>query len=321
MSDAAPLLSVVVVVGALRERASACLRSILTQDIADRIEIVLIDCASETLPPVAGSEHPAVTHLKAPPETSFARARATGVRLSRAPVVAFLEEHCRVHPGWASALVRAHRGPWAAVGAEVHNGNPGVGSSDIIGLLSYGLFYPPLRRGEATLVAGHNSSYKREVLLRYDGDLEELLATDLVLLAKLRADGFRFVTEPDAKLDHLNETRLASIARGYFLFNRCYGHNRARQLRWSPARRAAYVVLTPVIPLYFMTHFAHFLARRHPAFLVRFVLNAPIVYAVQLCAAAGQAVGLLLGAGEAERRFTTYELTEAREASMEAGTP
>jgi glycosyltransferase involved in cell wall biosynthesis len=319
MGDAAPLLSVIVVVGALRERASACLRSILTQDVADRIEVLLVDCAPAGLPVVAGSRHPAVTHIKAPPETTFARARATGVRLARAPVVAFLEEHCRVHAGWASALIRAHRGPWVTVGAEVHNGNPGVGRSDIIGLLSYGLFYPPLRRGDATIVAGHNSSYKREVLLRYDGELEQLLATDMVLLARLQADGFRFATEPDAKLDHVNETRFASIARGYFLFNRCYGHNRASQFRWSVARRAAYVLLTPVIPLYFMAHFSLFLARHRRAFLGVFLRNAALVYAAQLFAAAGQAVGLLLGLGDAERRFTAYELTEAREISTTPG--
>lgn len=321
MSDAVPLLSVIVVVGALRERARDCLRSILAQDIADRIEVLLVDCAPEDLPPVPGSEHTAVRHLRMPRETSFARARAAGVRLAHAPVVAFLEEHCRVYPGWAGALVEAHRGPWAAVGGEVHNGNPGVGRSDLIGLLSYGLFYPPLPRGEAPLVAGHNSSYKREVLLRYDRELEELLGTDMVLLARLHADGFRFATEPDAKLAHLNETRFASIARGYFLFNRCYGHNRAGKLGWSRARRAAYAVLTPVIPLYFMAHFSLFLARERRAFLGVFVRNAALVYAAELCAAAGQAVGLLLGPGDAERRFTAYELTETREISTTAGAP
>lgn len=312
MSGAPPVLSVIVVVGALRERAAACLRSILAQDPVDRLEVLLVDGAPEGLPPVPGSDHPCVRHIGVPRETTFGRARAAAVRQARAPVVSFLEEHCSVRPGWAGAVIAAHREPWAAVSGEVHNGNPGIGRSDIIGLLSYGLFYPPLARGEANLVAGHNSSFRREALLRYDGDLDVLLGTDMVLLARLRADGFRFATEPDAKLDHLNETNFATIARGYFLFNRCYGHARAHHMRWSPARRLAYVVLTPVIPLYFMAHFSRFLARHRRSFLGLFMRNAALVYVVQLCAAAGQAVGLVFGPGDAERRFTAYELNEPR---------
>jgi glycosyltransferase involved in cell wall biosynthesis len=313
MGRAAPLLSVVVVIGALRERAAACLRSILTQDVAEHIEVLLMECGAG-FPSVTGSDHPSVRRIGMPGGTTFAAARAAGVRLAGAPVVAFLEEHCRVHPGWARALLEAHGAGRSAVGPEVHNGNPGVGRSDIIGLLSYGLFYPPLPRGEATLVAGHNSSYARAALLRYGSDLEALLGTDMVLLARLRADGHRLATEPDAKIDHLNETRFASIARGYFLFNRCYGHARARHLRWSALRRVVYVALTPLIPLYFMAHFSLFLARSRRAFLGTFVRNVGFVYAAQLCAAAGQAIGLVLGPGDAERRFTEYELTEARPA-------
>ncbi len=309
------------VVGPLRGRAAVCLRSILDQALIGRIEILLVDCCPGDEPRIPGSDHPSVRRVRMDAATTFAAARAAAVRLARAPVVAFLEEHCRVRAGWADALVAAHGAGWAAVGPEVHNGNAGVGRSDIIGLLSYGLFYPPLPRGETTLVAGHNASYSREVLLRYGHELEDLLGADLVLLARLRADGFRLATEPDAKIDHLNETRFATIARGYFLFNRCYGHARARHLRWSALRRAVYIASTPLIPLYFMTHFSRFLARRHPKLLGTFVRNAGFVYAVQLCAAAGQAVGLAFGAGDAERRFSAYELSEPRPVSQERADP
>jgi hypothetical protein len=309
---------VIVVVGPLRRRAAACLHSVLAQDAVSRIEVLLVDCAPGDPLPVTGSDHGAVRQVKLSPDTAFGCARAAAVRLARAPVVAFLEEHCRVRPGWAQAVIEAHREPWAAVGGEMHNGNPGVGRSDIIGLLSYGLFYAPLARGEADLVAGHNSSYRLEVLLRYDWDLDVLLGTDMVLLAKLRTDGFRFASEPTAKIDHLNETTFAAIARGYFLFNRCYGHTRAHYLRWPVVRRLAYVALTPVIPLYFMAHFSRLLARQQRALLAFFLRNAALVYAVQLCAATGQAVGLLFGPGEAERRFTAYELTESRPEGMPA---
>ena len=46
--------------------------------------------------------------------------------------------------------------------------------------------------------------------------------------------------------------------------------------------------------------------------------NAPFVYAVQLRAARGQALGFLFGMGNAEARFTAYELSEPREAPRSA---
>jgi hypothetical protein len=83
-------LSVVLVVGDLRIRAEECLRTILRQESADSIEVLLFDVAKPTAKAVAGSDHPSVRVISLPPETAFATARAEGVRRARAPYVAFL---------------------------------------------------------------------------------------------------------------------------------------------------------------------------------------------------------------------------------------
>ncbi len=275
------------------------------------MEVLLVDLAPDA-GAIAGSEHPAVRLVPLPPKTTFAAARAYAVRLARGEIVAFVEEHARVRPGWARAVIAAHRGPWAGVAGEIYNANPGVGRSDVTALLSYGHFRAPLRAHEAEFLSGHNSSYKRAVLLSYGDRLNRLLDADLVLMRRMRLDKHRLWIEPAAAIEHLNETTLASATRGYRLYTRCYAALRAEEFGWTLARRLVYVALTPVIPLYFIAHFGRFLARRHRDQFGPFVRNLGFVYLAELAAAVGQATGLLLGTGDAAECFTDYELTEPR---------
>ena len=307
-----PSLTVVIVVGPQRERSALALASVLSQSIASHLEVVLVECADVATAPLQGSDHPAVRVHRLPDGGHFGNARAIATAVARAPVVAFLEEHTRALPGWAEALVHAHRGPWAGVGYEVHNGNPGSGRSDINALMSYGLFSPPLARGESRLLSGHNCSYKRDVLLSFGERLADLLLVDNVLQKVLVATGHRLFLEPDAKIAHRNEVSASSTARGYVAFHRAFGAARAREGNWSLLRRATYVLLAPAIPLYFIAHFGRTLLRRRSPHLGLFLRNLPYVYFVQLVAALGQAAGLLFGQGDSPHRFSVFEISEPR---------
>lgn len=297
----------ILIAGRLRERVTGALDSLLAQDCIGDIEILLIDLEGDGV-----REHPSVRVIRMPASTTYSAARLRGIREAQAPVVAFLEEHCRVRPGWAAALLRAHEGPYAAAGAEVHNGNPQSRLSRIIALMNYNLFLPPAARSEMRLLPGHNSSFKRDVLLSYGDELETLLRVEVCLYQRLHADGHRMLLEPDAQFEHINETRLGSIARGYFLWHRCYGPIRARLFRWSRARRLLYIVATPAIPIYYLLRLTLVFARTRPALLAPLWLAAPQIYFAQFASALGQAFGLLFGMGDAEMRFTSYELNEPR---------
>lgn len=302
-----PRLTVILIAGRLRERAAGALDSLLAQDCIDDMEILLVDLEGDGL-----REHPRVRVIRMPRDTTYAAARLRAIRQANAPVIAFLEEHCRVRAGWAAALLRAHEGPYAAVGAEVHNGNPESRLSRIIALMNYNPFLPPAARREMPFLPGHNSSFKRDVLLSYGDELETLFRVEVCLYQRLHRDGQRMLLEPDAKFEHINETRLGSIARGYFLWHRCYGPIRARMFRWSLARRLLYVVATPAIPIYYLLRLTLVLARTRPSLILPVWLASPQIYFAQLASAAGQAVGLMFGMSDAEVRFTSYELNEPR---------
>ena len=333
----APDLSIVLVVGRRRNRAARALASLLAQLPDASLEVLLLDCAPPgAAPPLPGSDHPAVRQVPLPPATLFGAAKAAGVRLAVAPVVAFLEEHCEVAPGWAAALLAAHRGPWAGVGAEVHetidaerlrpaaSGRgpglrqpPAVGrptsASRIVALMNYHPWLPPARRAEHDMLPGNNASFKRDLLLAYGDRLEGLLRAEIVLHTRLRRDGHRLLLEPDAKFAHLDDTRFASVCRSFYLFHRCYGPSRAREFGWTAARRLLYIAATPAIPLYFLVRLLLVLARRRPRLLGAALAASPWMLGTQLAGATGQAAGLLFGIGDAEARFTDYELNQARD--------
>jgi hypothetical protein len=232
------------------------------------------------------------------------------VEAAQAPVVAFLEEHVWTLPGWGEALLEAHRGPWAGIGPQVELGNPGIAQCDTTFALTYALFAPPQTEGEAAWIAGHNSSYRRAVLLAFGDQLEDLLKLDNLLMARLRADGHRLAAMPQAQVAHLNEAEVRSLARAYFHYHRMFGEARARTFHWSWWRRLAYIVLTPVMPFYFLVRYSRLLWRRDSPWWRQVVRRLGSTLSVQGAGAVGQALGLLFGPGDSEVFFSRHE-TEA----------
>lgn len=306
-----PDYSVVLVVGTQRARAGLALESLLAQEGIERTEVLLFDRA-EGSPDLPGTDHPSVRLHRLPPTAVFSAARTTAVHLARAPFVGFLEEHCRAKPGWIMSLLRAHQGPWSAVGSEVHHGNGTFSISRLIGIMNYYPWLAPTTSGEHEMLPGHNSSFRREVLLSYGDDLERLLRADVSLFQQLVADGHRLFLESDAKFEHINETSLRSIVKGYFFWHRGYGVERARVHNWSSARRALYVAATPLIPFYFVAKLVMQLNKVRPDLVAEALIGTPKILVAQLASASGQALGLVFGPGDTEARFTDYELNEPR---------
>jgi hypothetical protein len=283
------------------------------------MEVLLIDCAAAAPMPLAGSDEARVRVLRLPAGTPFSAAKAAGIRAARGGIVAFLEEHCRVAPGWAAALVAAHRGPWAAVGAEVHNGNPGSWVSRVVAVMNYHPWLAPAVRGEHSMLPGHNASFRRELLLAYGDELPRMLRAEIALHSRLRRDGHRLGLEPAARFAHINESDVGSMVRGYFLFHRCYGPTRAEALGWTAPRRGLYALAASLVPIYFVARLLAVLTRRRPGLLSVALAGLPWILVAQAASAAGQAAGLLFGVGDAEARFTDFELNADRDPGRPTG--
>jgi len=127
--------------------------------------------------------------------------------------------------------------------------------------------------------AGHNSSYKRDILLRYDSRLDDMMEAESVLHWDLRRDGYRLYLEPAAKTSHLNFTLLSSWVQALFQSGRKFAAFRATNEQWSRTRRLLFSAASPLIPLVRFRRIAAELQRPgRPAYLLLRV--APILLLV-----------------------------------------
>jgi hypothetical protein len=303
---------VILQAGTRRDRAQRYLDSLLRQEAIGRMEILLLDYAAHSHGPLAGSEHPCVRRVKRDALEPFGQGRALAVGAAEGRVVAFIEDHCLAHAGWADSILAAHDRGWAGVGPEMHNANPGVGISDGVHLVNYARWLPPAEAGESDLIVGHNSSYLRSALLRYGVKLSTLLRCDVVLQWRLIRDGGTLGVSPDVKVSHMNETDIASLIKGAFLWNRMFAPTRAEAFGWSSARLLLWLLLTPLIPVVRSVRLLAWTSNRRRALLGAYLKNLPLLLVTHTAAAAGQIVGLAAGLGDAEVEFLRYEITQER---------
>ncbi|OGR90925.1 MAG: hypothetical protein A2V88_03620, partial [Elusimicrobia bacterium RBG_16_66_12] len=275
-------------------------------------EVILIDAGKEGTSPLEGADHPSVTTVKMAQSAGFGALKAAGVRRARGSIVIFLEDHAEARPGWLQAALEAASGPWAAIGAEVHNANAGVGLSDSIVEIIYGLWAPPMQRGEATILAGNNTIYRKGVLQAYDGQLDELLLSDTVLQSKLAADGHRLLTDPKVSISHRNPTTLRSGVTAEFYYHWCFGAVRARFFHWTSWHRFRYLILSPLIPWIRLWRLAKQLLARRQLSSASFLLTILTAIVLLHAAVIGQALGIVLGLGGGLERFTRFELNGPR---------
>jgi hypothetical protein len=252
-------------------------------------------------------------YLARPGLGQWGEARAQAVRTARAPIVAFIEDHCFPAPTWAERLLDAHSRPWAAVGYAFTNANPRSAVSRAAMLARYGMFAHPARRGEARYISGNNVSYRRDPLLALQDRLATLLDIDFNLQEELRRQGQRLCVESGALAAHTNYDSLGGECRTGRPYCRLLAAHRVAAGGWRLPRRLLYGVLTPVsAPVLRLLRLIISLRGRR-AHWRPFLAGLPLIVLMYVSDAMGESAGYLLGAGEAGRAVLKYELETERE--------
>lgn len=307
MSDLdSPEISVVIITPDRYETIRKTIGHLRAQTIRDRLELVIVAPSAEALEaePEQLEDFTWSCIVEAGEIKSVAWANAIGVRRASAPVVAFVEEHSYPAPTWAEVLVDAHRQPWAAVGPVVGNANPHhvVSWADL--LIAYGPWLNPASSGVIDHLPGHNSSYKRSILLDYGPELEGLLEAESILHWDLRASGYQLYLESAAKVSHLNFERLSSWIRAQFHSGRRFAvvraRHRPRSWRWL------YTIGAPLIPV---VRFWRILrqSRGHGPQLGVPGGVFPLITAGLVASGAGEMLGYALGSGDSQRQLCELE--------------
>ena len=304
-------ISAVLVVGRQRLRAQAVLDGIGAQS-CDGLEAIVIDLNPE-MPALRARADLDLRYVTDPVDGGFAGARALGVHLARAPIVAFLEDHCVPQAGWGDAVIRAFEGgPWAAVGYAFVNANPETYVSRGCMMADYGLWAAPHPDIELRLLPGNNVAYRRETLMAYGDRLPSLLSPDFVMHERLRLDGHRLFLAGSAIAAHQNPVDIRFLLTANHAYCRLLASQRARGRSWSTARRWAYAIAVPVgAPAIKLIRAIRILSRR-PHVLLQFAIALPIVIPAFLWSAVGESLGYAFGAGGAKDEFEEYELNRSR---------
>lgn len=303
-----PALSVVVATRSGWAPLRTTIACLSEQTIAHRIELVVASLDGEPRDDPPAAVAALAAHRVVVTTGSVADANAAGARGATADVVAFGEDHAFPVAEWAEALVARHAEPWACVGAVVRNANPGTAVSWADYAIGYAAYAEGHAGGEVRTAPGHNSSYKRDVLLR-EPDLETALQAEWVFHLRLRDRGERICLEPRAIVRHVNFGMLRPFLT--VTFRHALVGGGARAAGWPLARRAAYALGAPLIPALRLAR----IARALPAPLRRRVpRRAWLILAAGLAIdAAGQAAGFLGGdSPRAGDELATLELERVR---------
>jgi hypothetical protein len=236
------------------------------------------------------------------------RSRAQGVRAASAPIVLLAESHAYPARNHCETLIGAHQDPWAVVGPAMWNANPATMRSWAGLYMDYGPWVEADQAGAVAALPGHNSSYKRSVLLAYGDQLESMMMSSLHRHADLRARGHQLYMEPGARTYHLNVSRPLVWLEERLVGGRSFAA--ARSQTWSAGRRLVYAAGWFLIPAVRLRRILGDMRRSHGAgFMVRVF---PALAVSLLLSAVGEGLGYALGAGGAMHRVNEIELYKER---------
>lgn len=279
----------------------ACLRA---QSVKNQLELVLVSPTPLTVIQAEVEEFERYQNVVRPTLQGSADGLAAGILSARAPIVACCEDHAFPQPGWAEALLRAHEQPYAAVGPVMLNANPNTSVSWVNFLESFAQWMCSNLAGEMDSAAGHNTSYKRAVLLEYGDDLPRRMQSERALHYNLIAQGQRIYMAADARVAHVNLSRMRSLLVNSWLGGRVFGQARAEN--WPFMRRVMYAGAFPLVPLVRAARLLKLMRVCQLEIPIQRIL--PLLLFGLLLHASGEAVGYLWGAGRAVEDYASYEL-------------
>ena len=234
---------------------------------------------------------------------TVASAFVVGLDAATGDVIALVEDHVLLEPGWAAAVLRAHERPSAAVAPRLANANPSTATSwaNFMAAFSEAIVERPV--GPVDCGPGHNTSYKAAVLRKYRGELVTLYQSERMFHYRLRQDGHVILHEPHARLGHLNISVLREAVGHAWLGGIMFGAYRGRGM--GVVQKGARMVMAPLVPPLRLWRTWRLLSGNS--------LNMPATAWLLLCAllvahAAGEAVGYWDLVRDVESHYERFEL-------------
>jgi hypothetical protein len=224
--------------------------------------------------------------------------RAAGVRQAAADHLMFAEDHCLPDPDWTELMLPHLDGGWDVLGSALRSGDPSTARMQSSFLLGYGQWLSP-PTGPAPILAGHNTIWRREVLVALEPRLEEELVVQAFLVKRARVEGRRFFLDGRASMRHFDP---AGFGTGLIVLGSGgLGFGAIRTRGWNPAAKLAFLCAAPLIgAMHWRRGFREFLRARDSSGLSWSCLASAIPQA--LAWGFGESIGAIMGVA----RVTPY---------------
>lgn len=284
--DSTPKLSVVVGTTEREPAIAACLARLAPQARRCSLEIIVVYRDPEGLPAGLG-EQPAIKLICSPGASIF-ELRAIGSNAANGEIIAFTEDHCLVAENWCEQILALHRqkSDTAVIGGVMKNASSRHYIDIANFFLTFGLFTAARNTRQVFPPPAANISFKRTVIPQTlsAGELE------FVLNPRLCAAG---LSEIDDSLivEHVQSRGFRNTCAAHFH----NGRASAGMIPLAPAVRLYRLLRCAALPLKLSYRGALAMQQNHSA---RTLTTLPFFFSLAICHSAGEAVGLLAGAGE-----------------------
>lgn len=293
MKSPAPRLSVVVIVLEGPARLRSCLQGLRQQTPALPMEIIVPWDGTHGECRQLQTEFPEALFARYEGRRTYAQLRALGVALATAPVVALTEDHCVADPGWAGAIVDAHRAPHAAIGGAVEKRAPDSALNWSFYLADYVRYSDP-PEGASQHLTDCNVTYKKAAIEPFREIWREEFHENTVHDA-LRRAGQSLWLSPRITVWQKRHLEWGPAIWDRYAFGRLFGSTRVQGA--GAVTRVKFLVSSAILPLLLLARVAGHVARTR-RYTGPFLRALPLLALVSGVWAFGEFTGYLTGRPE-----------------------
>lgn len=292
--DKKPSVSVVVASYNAEHTIEACLDSLMHQSDHLPIEVIVVDSSTDATPEIVRRKFHNVTLIHSYERKFCGDARNIGIARARADIVAFLDADCRARGDWVEEILKAHTGPYPAIGGAIANANP----DSYIGWAAYftefSQWMPASHPEWRNDIAGANMSYKKHLFEKYGPFIGKTYCSDTEFHWRLIKDGIRLRFMPGICVYHRNISGLVGFLRHEFRHGRSFAGVRMGYGGFSGADRWVYGAFSFFIPFWLLVKI---LARliKNRVYLFPFIFSLPLLFLGLVSWSLGEASAYLGG--------------------------
>ena len=296
---AKPTLSVIMIT---EDKYEVCRRTIsylLAQSVVDQIEFVLVGPSRGVMQVDEAELAPfhSFKIIEIGKVNSTGQGLAAGTLGSTADLVTYAEEHGFPPANLFEVMLRnAGEKNYQAYGWSIEPSNPGAVAWAHI-YAQFAEAVAPRPSGEVSRLGGHQSMYRRALLMEYKENLVDLFGSEAVLQEVLARRGIKLFMVGEVANGHTQISNFWLYIWHEFNAQRTFAVARLRNLEWGWGRRLVYVAGSPMIPFLRLRRALPFVRStgRWNQLMPQIGL---IMFAANCAGALGEALGYLTGSSE-----------------------